>query len=60
MPLGRPELAQIGGIKRKGKRSGKMENHLNLPFREKVNGWQKVAGCLRAMSIGYGVENLTS
>jgi len=45
-------LAQIGGIKRKGKRSGKMENYLSLPFREKVNGWQKVDGCLRAMSIG--------
>ena len=51
-------MAQIGVIKRKGIRSGKMENHLSLPFREKVNGWQKVARCFTDKGLVYKREEL--
>ena len=39
-------MAQIGGIKGIGSRSGNMENHPIPPLIDMENGCLKVAGCL--------------
>ena len=50
--IGRPELAQVGGINGDGNRPGKRENHPSILSVERENGCLKVAGYVRDTWVG--------